>query len=412
MANMKNKAKEILTNNFSLKLIAVIIAAVVWLIVVNVNDPEKTIVIYNVPVTVTDQEVVSDMNMVYEIVEGDTINITITGKRSVLSGLGSDDFVATASLKEMSKVNAVPIQVTTKDADKRSKISIDNQSKQSLVVELENVEEDTFDITLEYKGATAEGYTPGKYTLASDTVDISAPTSVLDRIDKVVAVCNLNGNSEDFTDDCKLVLYDRNNNKIKDSNIKLSQKTVEAQVTIWYMKETSLIIETLGNPEDGYEVGNITYSQDKVTLIGEKEVLDEINSLVVNSQISIEGETEDVVRTIDLNDYLPDGVSIQGESEVEVTIEILQLTNETFTLSASDIEINNVPEGKKAEITKDVEVILRGDSEVIEDIAIKQFNASIDLKGKKEGKVKVEVSITIPDGTELVEKAVATVEIK
>ena len=55
-----------LTNNVGIKVIAVIIAAIIWLAVVNINDPEKTITIYNIPITITDEEVLLDQDMVYD----------------------------------------------------------------------------------------------------------------------------------------------------------------------------------------------------------------------------------------------------------------------------------------------------------------------------------------------------------
>ena len=45
-AMMKIKAS--LTNNVGIKVIAVVIAALIWLMIVNISDPEKTVIIYNI----------------------------------------------------------------------------------------------------------------------------------------------------------------------------------------------------------------------------------------------------------------------------------------------------------------------------------------------------------------------------
>lgn len=412
MKKMTTKIKESLTNNFSLKLIAIIIAAIVWLVVVNVNDPEKTIMIYSIPVTVVDEEAVTDMDMVYNVTSGSYVNITVSGKRSVLNGLGAGDFVATASLKELSKVNAVPIEVTTKEAHLSNKVSIEKQSEHSMIVELENMEIDTFDITVEYKGNAATGFVPGTYTLSQTTVDVQAPVSILDKIDKVVAVCKLEGNDEDFTKSCRIQLYDRKGERIKSGNIKLSTKNVNVDVDLLFSKEVPLVVETVGNPDAGYQVSGVTLSMETVNLLADKDILDNMNQLVVDPNISLVDETEDVVRTIDLVHYLPEGVSIQGETTVEIVVNITKLTQKTFKLKKSDVNIENVPEGLEADLTKNIEVILQGDKDVIDGIAAEELNATIDLKGEKEGKVKVPVVITIPDGTELVKEVVATVELK
>lgn len=412
MKKMTNKIKKSFTNNLSLKLIALFIAAIVWLVVVNVNDPEKTIVIYNIPVTVVDEDAVTDMNMVYNITSGSYVNITISGKRSVLNDLGAGDFIATASLKELSKVNAVPIEVTTKDVYLSNKVSIEKQSEQSMIVALENVEEDTYNISVEYKGNAATGFVPGTYTLSATTVDVQAPASILDKINRAVAVCKLEGNEADFIQSCKIQLYDRNGKRIKGDNIKLSTKKVDVGVEVLFSKEVPLVVETIGNPDDGYQLSGITLSMETVNLLADKEILDNMDQLVVDPNISLVDETENIVRTIDLIEYLPEGVSIQGESTVEVTVIITKLTQKTFKIDQLDLVIENVPNGLEAKLTKKIQVTLQGDQDVIDEISVKELNATIDLKGKKEGTVNVPVVITIPDGTELIKDVVATIELK
>ncbi len=412
MKKMIDKIKKSFTNNLSLKLIAIVIATVVWLIVINVNDPEKTITIYGVPVTIVDENAVTDMNMIYHVSSGNYISVTIKGKRSVLNNISAGDFIATASMKELSKVNAIPIEVTTKDPYLANKISIQKQSQQTMSISLEDLETDTFGIELEYKGSAQVGYQPGKATLSKDKVDIQAPISVLDKIDRVVAVCKLEGENEDFSKRCKINLYDRNGEKIKGDNIKLSFKKVDVEVDIMFTKELPIEIETIGNPDAGYEMTGIALSKDTVVLLANKEVLDNMDRLVVNSNISLIDETEDIVKTIDLTDYLPDGVSIQDESELEITIHITKLTQKVFKLEKDDLNINNIPDELNVDSVKSIEVVLRGDKNILDKISKKELNATVNLKNQESGKVQVPVIITIPDGTELVEEVVATIVLK
>lgn len=72
----------------------------------------------------------------------------------------------------------------------------------------------------------------GEYTLSKSSVNVKAPTSVLDRISKVVAECELDGASADFSKKCKLVLYDKHGRTIKNNNITLSTKKVLVSVEV------------------------------------------------------------------------------------------------------------------------------------------------------------------------------------
>ena len=131
------KIKMSLTHNVGIKIVAVIIATLVWLMVINISDPEKTIIIYGVPVTVTDEETITDMGMVYNIESGHYVNITVSGKRSVVGKLSTSDFEARASLKELSKVNSIPIDISAKRNSLARKVTIEKQSVQTHIVDIE-----------------------------------------------------------------------------------------------------------------------------------------------------------------------------------------------------------------------------------------------------------------------------------
>ena len=105
--------KQILFHNLSIKLLSIIVAAIVWLLIMNIDDPYKT-KSFVVPVQTTNEEALHSVNKVYEVVEGNTANVSVRGKRSVVDNLEADDISATADLSELSSVNAVAIQVHLK----------------------------------------------------------------------------------------------------------------------------------------------------------------------------------------------------------------------------------------------------------------------------------------------------------
>ena len=61
---MLQKIAKLITNNFGLKVLAVIVAVIFWLIIVNVEDPERTRV-FSVPVTIENADYLEDMGKTY-----------------------------------------------------------------------------------------------------------------------------------------------------------------------------------------------------------------------------------------------------------------------------------------------------------------------------------------------------------
>ena len=72
-----------ITNNLALKILAFLIAAFLWLVVVNIDDPVDDKTFSNIPVQVTHEEVITDNNNTYQIVDNtQEINVTVTAQRS------------------------------------------------------------------------------------------------------------------------------------------------------------------------------------------------------------------------------------------------------------------------------------------------------------------------------------------
>ena len=104
-----------ITNNLALKILAFLIAAFLWLVVVNIDDPVDDKTFSNIPVQVTHEEVITDNNNTYQIVDNtQEINVTVTAQRSVLDKIRTEDIVATANMKELTLRTQVPIEVTVK----------------------------------------------------------------------------------------------------------------------------------------------------------------------------------------------------------------------------------------------------------------------------------------------------------
>lgn len=413
MKNVMTKLKMSLTNNLGIKIIAIVVAAIIWLAVVNVNDPEKTVVIYNVPITMTNEDVITDLGMVYNLETQNNINITVSGKRSVVSELSADDFTATASLAELSKVNAIPVEVTAKKNSIARNVTIVKQSLNTVKVSVENIESQDFNIEVEFAGKAAEGYVAVSHSLSKNIVNIQAPESVLDRIEKVVAVCNLDSNASDMEQKCNLVLYDKRGKAVKSKNIKMSVKKVTVYVDILREKEVPINVSPIGNPAEGYRVADITLSSDTVKLVGTDEALEGVESVEVDGDISIAKQKSNITKKIDLKKYLPENVSINGETEIQVLIKIDKLDKKTYTISTKDISIENLEDGLSAKISGDsIKVTLQGEESVMDQIDADEIRTSIDLRNSDKGTSKVPVSIVIPEGTELVKDITVKVKIK
>ena len=415
MKKMLTKLKMSLTNNIGLKFLAVLIALVLWLAIVNVNDPEKTITVSNIPISVTNENAITSRDMVYNVKSEQYLNITVSGKRSIVSNLSAEDFRATASLKELSKVNSIPVDVTTKNASLGRKITIVKQSAQTILVDVENVEEKDFtDLVVEYTGKVADGYVAGLSSMSTDEVTVKAPTSIIDKIKKVAVRCSLDGTNTNISKKCPVILYDKNDKEIKSDEIELSDKKIRVNVNVLRAKQVPISTinkDELGKPADGYVVDDVILSSDSITVYGSEESLDSIESLDIQDDIDVSDAKGDVTQNIDVTGKLPKGLSVSGESTITVKVLIKKLITRTFEYDASEVSLNDLSSDLDVQlVTKKVKVTLQGDEEVISQLTKDDMAISADLGKVKEGTTTVHVDVAVPDNTTLMNNV--TIKIK
>ena len=82
-------------NNLSLKILAIVLAAIVWVIVNNVDDPVSKKTFKNIEVELQNEDAILSLDKVYEVKTGGIINVTVSGKQSVLRKINASDIILT-----------------------------------------------------------------------------------------------------------------------------------------------------------------------------------------------------------------------------------------------------------------------------------------------------------------------------
>ena len=105
---MKEETKSIYLKNLGIKIVSVLLAMIIWMIIINIDDPYKTRT-FSVNVETINESALQSVNKVYEVIDGNTANVKVRGKKSVVDKLEASDIKATADLSDLSAVNAVAI---------------------------------------------------------------------------------------------------------------------------------------------------------------------------------------------------------------------------------------------------------------------------------------------------------------
>lgn len=390
---MKNK----ILNNFALKLLSVVCAIVLWLVVMNISDYAITVEIDDIPVTQLNGDVLEELDKVYDVAKGDTVDIIVKGRRSIVSRLSASDFSAMADLSSMSITNTVQIFVSPKDKTLEDEISItciDN----TMSLNLEEKVTVQFPIKIRTEGSPKEDFAVGETYASPNVVTVEGPKSAVDRITDVAVSVSVHNKSGSFEDMGDIILYDAYGEPVNNDKITVSQDVVNVNVNIYPVKSVEIKVDIKGTPGTGYEVAEVIYQPQSVLVAGLEENLERIDEIEIND-ISVSGLTENLETTVDLSKYLPDDIFVaQSGAEVVITVSIEKLVEKSLTPQVRDITLDGKLDGYTyaVDFSDDFEIIITGLDHIIETVDIQQLKPRIDCSALPEG-THNNVTITLND---------------
>ena len=105
--------KKNLTKNIPLKIMSVIVGILVWLIVVNVDDPIVTKGFVISDVQIINEAYVDQLGeMVMQDDSENTVRVYITGSRKTVNRITSSDIKAVADLQQEQSTDTDPVMIT------------------------------------------------------------------------------------------------------------------------------------------------------------------------------------------------------------------------------------------------------------------------------------------------------------
>lgn len=390
-----------LMNNFGLKLLAILLAIVLWMVVINIDDPavRKTMTL---SVTMKNQDYITEMGKYMDILgDSNTVTFTYTTKRGIWENISSTDFSATADLKKIEAKENGTYRVPVIVSAIRNASQITIESKQLyLEVTLEDLGKKQFQIKANTSGTVADGCALGNVTIDNaNVVQVSGPVSLVNAIDSVVATVNVDGMSADITDNVVPVFYDANGEVIDTTKLEKSIDTVNITAQILNTKDIPLELSYMGEPEAGYCLTEVLSNPKTVRVKGTAATLNTLDRVVVPAEVlDLTGVTSDVEKTIDISTYLPEGVSlvISSDAKVNITAKIEEMETKEFRIPISNITAAGLKTGYQlAYAEKYLNVSIRAGRTALGYLNSANITGTIDVENLKEGTHTVTVILEL-----------------
>lgn len=327
-----------------------------------------------------------------------TVSVTLTGPRNVVGLLEPADLTASVDVSKLTQVGYTNLTYSIKypSNTNEANISVRRETPQVISFNLSPVIEKTVPVRGSFDGNTAEGYTAESPVFEPSTITLRGAEALLSDISYAWVTFGEEDISVSYTTDVPFTLMDSKGNECSRTGLTANVETVKATLPILQIKEVALRAELLQGAGANAENTKVTLEPASVTVAGDSAILAGLNQITV--------------ATIDLTDFSStftekypitidnDLSNLSGSSEVTVTVEIVGLETEKFTIPAANLACTNVTSGFTSDIlTRELEVVLRGAPEDLSSVKAENLRAVADLTDYNEsaGTYIVDVKIYV-----------------
>ena len=355
---MKNR----IFHNWKLKLISLGCALLLWMTIYTVNDPQETKIMHDVPVTFVNTEAITDQGKTYEVLEKTDVikSIKASAPRTILNDIKDSDIHVVADFSKYKLDGTVEIKIYS---DRHNDDITFKASREDLLLRIEDRIERSYPIEIKYTGELKKGYIIGGCTLTPNRISISGGESYVNNVARVAGEVDLSGASGDLFAYANIVLYDKEGNVISTDKLTLGMEKANANVEVLATKTVPVKYVPAGTTAEGYVTVNEVLSDlTEVAIAGKQNVIAGVTEIVVaGDALTFENATENIALTVDIDHYLPEGISRadkRGSGIVNVTVQVSPVIDKEFVVKMRQIALENIPQGYSVKFVYDKAEIL------------------------------------------------------
>lgn len=311
--------------NKALKLVALLIAIVLWLYVGTQEDPiaqhtyEVTVEVQNLPVDKT------------AALGQETVQVRVMGRQDRLNALNGSDFKAYVDLSDAEKGESeVPVKVQLP-----SEVYFARVEPQSVDVLVSDRDGSNMDVDIVTTGTLPDGITIEDMSVSPKSVFVTGDQDDLDRVDKVGVAVDLSNVFDDSKIEAEVEFYDVSGNIIEDADLEALPGTVTLTTKVSKSNiEKSVPIQAnlVGQLPSGVQMDSIDIYPETATVSGSPEELAKVDS-VATEAIDISKITETTQLTVKLA-----GDTVSDPKSVTVTLNVSS-TEDTESSGQSYIKV-------------------------------------------------------------------------
>lgn len=346
--NTKYTLSSLLANNRFLLIISMIISCVLWIWVAIEQSPEVQRVINDVPVSIIYENSVPEKLGLQIFGKSDfTIDITVTGKKYIVSSLKPEDFSVIANTNNADSSGKKILKITAKAKEENSDFYISSYSDSEIEVFFDRFKEVEIPINVNVETSLTdvvpENHKIGDAVSSVNTLIVSGPTTVVNQIDSLNANIIIDDVlTKTTTKQANIVALSKDNTVVDTSLVDFSENNITVTLPVLKIVTLPTIVEFKNIPSY-YANHPISYKiyPSSVTAAVPVDLVDSTKAYVVDT-IDF-SDIYNKKNTYVINSKESQSIEILDEniSSFSVTIDASAMSSKTITIPKENISIKN-----------------------------------------------------------------------
>ncbi|TCO71796.1 CdaR family protein [Marinisporobacter balticus] len=383
------------SNNTMPKILSIVFAIIMWLYVMGEVNPQSMIELTNVEVQLLNVEELKESGLVIMGQKDFSVNVKISGRRNDIYKMRAQDLIARADIRGFDKgVNSVPVEISTSH-----NVSISEIFPSQIKITLDEIVQQQKPVMAQHIGIASEGFEPSEATISPTKVIVEGPESLVNKVTMVLVDVNIKDRQDDVIE--KLPLKAVNSEGKKVNGVEVKNKYVEIVLPILRIKDVPISIAYEGAVKEGYEITNITLSQETVKIKGRKEIVESIKQINAKP-INLEGVEKNVRKDIYL--VLPKGIETPYLDKTPSTsIMVEPIKSKDFNFKSEEVNIKNVKQEYIADLSQfpqNIKVSVMAKESMLDKINKEDIELFIDANDLSEGLYYIQISHNISQKVE------------
>lgn len=418
--------KKRILRNWGLKLISPVIAFMLWFLVVSTDNPKDTQTYANIPVTLTNLELLEAENKAYEVLDKtDVVRVSVRAPKNVFGQLRASDIVAEADVSKLTDINTIAITCTVPNFEVESVTA----SPSVLRLNIEEKISPWVSVRSLISGDVAEGYVIVNTKVDQTRIQITGPKSQVDRISYAGVKMDVSGATSTQSANAEVILYNDKDEPIETASIEKGMNSIHIEVEVLPTKEVPVELNIAGEPAEGFlATGVAECTPGTVKIAGAASVLNGVRKISIPEDLlDITGAAGNVELGVNLKDYLPSNIRFADNNfngKASVTVYIEPKVERTLIIPEERIIASGMPSNLTYTHAKTEEMyrlMVSGLGADVSAITLEDLVCIIDLTAWMEsekivtlrpGTYEIPVNVSFSENSALKEKIVIENELK